>query len=152
VHGSLRARDATVLVPESAVADVAGLVVVGEELERGPAAGSAGLEVSSGQVLGWSPVAELWHVGACGGGGGEARLDVPVEGGDGCGVQVAVVDRADDLVALEGRMCCALTFRGPDASRRPRSAARLQTAATSGEPMCGCGRARAGTASPRQRP
>jgi hypothetical protein len=102
-------------VPEVAVAGVAGLVVVGEDLERCAAAGAASLEVDAGHFLGRCPGAVFGDVGAgaCGGDVGvdtdgvqlarraqavvAARCGKPpvnegVQRGDGGGVQSPVVD------------------------------------------------------------
>jgi hypothetical protein len=109
---------AAVLAPESAVVRVAGLVVVGEDLERRAAAGMAGLEVAAGHFLGGCPVAAFGEVGAGRGGGDvgvdadgvqlvrlaeavvaaggcQARVDVGMGRGDGGGVQVLIVGQED---------------------------------------------------------
>ncbi len=102
-------------MPEVAVAGVAGLVVVGEDLERGPAAGAAGLEVASGHFLGGCPAAAFGEVGTgrCTGdvgvdpdgvqlvglaqaevaaGGSKPRMDMSVQRSDGARAQDLVVD------------------------------------------------------------
>jgi hypothetical protein len=64
-------------VPEVAVAGVAGLVVVGEDLEGCAAAASAGLEVASGHFLCGRPLAAFGDVGA---GGGSGDVGVNADG------------------------------------------------------------------------
>jgi len=61
-------------VPEVAVSGIAGLVVVGEDLEGCAAAGAAGFEVAAGHLLCGCPVAAFGDVGA-GGGGGDVGVD-----------------------------------------------------------------------------
>src|SRR6266851_5297156 len=139
-------------MPEVAVVGVAGLVLVGEDLEWNAAPGTACLEVAAGQFFGGSPVAALSD-GATGRGGGDVgvdadgaqlvglaqalvaaagrqpRVNVGVQCSYGFGVQVLVVDQQCVVVRVPAVLVAPGDLQGDDVPGNAEAAL---------EPLPGC--------------